>query len=176
MHHEIADRTASLAASVCAGPPQRVLDVGCGTGYLLRLLAEQWPQASELAGLDPSPAMIKAATQAAGDQRLRFTVGRAERLPHPDGFFGLVVSTTSFDHWSDQQAGLRECARVLMPGGSLVLVDQFSRWLVPTLMGGRRRKARTPNRASKLLADAGFTAATWHDLYAIIIKAATATV
>jgi ubiquinone/menaquinone biosynthesis C-methylase UbiE len=173
LHHEIADRTADLAASVCA-VPQRVLDVGCGTGYLLRLLAQQWPQASALAGIDPAPAMIDAATRAAGDQRLRFCVGAAERLPHPGSSFDLVISTTSFDHWSDQQAGLRECARVLTPGGSLLLVDQFSRWLSPTLIGGRRRKARTPKRATQLLTAAGFTSTTWHDLYAVIIKAATA--
>jgi ubiquinone/menaquinone biosynthesis C-methylase UbiE len=173
LHHEIADRTAALAVSVCAAP-QQVLDVGCGTGYLLRLLARQWPQASELAGIDPAPAMIAAAARAAGDGRLRFSVGTAERLPYPDKFFDLVVSTTSFDHWSDQQAGLRECARVLAPGGSLVLVDQFSRWLIPTLVGGRSRKARTPRRASQLLIAAGFTSATWHDLYAVIIKAVTA--
>ena len=80
--HEIADRTAALAASVCAAP-QRVLDVGCGTGYLLRLLARQWPQASGLAGIDPAPAMIVTAARAASDQRLRFPVGAAERLPHP---------------------------------------------------------------------------------------------
>jgi ubiquinone/menaquinone biosynthesis C-methylase UbiE len=173
LHHEIADRTAALAVSVCAAPRQ-VLDVGCGTGYLLRRLARQWPQASGLAGIDAAPAMIDAAARAAGDPRLRFRVGVAERLPCPDGFFDLVVSTTSFDHWSDQQAGLRECARVLTPGGSLVLVDQFSRWLIPTLIGGRRRKARTPGRAGQLLTAAGFTSTTWHDLYAVIIRAVTA--
>jgi SAM-dependent methyltransferase len=44
-----------------------------------------------------------------------------EVLPFPEGSFDLVVSTTSFDHWADQRAGLRECARVLAPGGWLVL-------------------------------------------------------
>lgn len=174
LHHEIADRTGALAVSVCAAP-RRVLDVGCGTGYLLRLLARQWPQASDLIGVDPSPAMIGAATRAAGDGRMRFCVGAAERLPCPGGVFDLVVSTTSFDHWSDQQAGLRECARVLRPGGSLVLADLFSGWLIPTLAGGRRHKARTPGRASRLLAAAGYRSATWHGLYAVIIKAVTAT-
>jgi ubiquinone/menaquinone biosynthesis C-methylase UbiE len=173
LHHEIADRTATLAASTCAAP-QRVLDVGCGTGYLLRLVARQWPEASELAGIDAAQAMIDVAVRAANDQRLRWSVGTAERLPYPDSSFDLVVSTTSFDHWSDQHAGLRECARILVPGGSLVLVDQFSCWLSPTLIGGRRGKARTPRRADKLLAAAGFTATTWHDLYAVIIKAVTA--
>jgi SAM-dependent methyltransferase len=101
--------------------------------------------------------------------------GVAEGLPYPDGLFDLVLSTTSFDHWSDQQAGLRECRRVLRPGGRLVLVDQFSLWLAPTLLVGRRGKARAEWRASRLLVTAGFHSLAWHDLYAVIIKAVTAT-
>jgi ubiquinone/menaquinone biosynthesis C-methylase UbiE len=173
LHSQVADRTAALACSESAGP-RRVLDVGCGTGYLLRLLAAQYPGASELAGVDPAPSMIEAAVRSARDERLRFAVGVAERLPYPDSFFDLAVSTTSFDHWSDQQAGLRECGRVLRPGGCLVLVDLFSPWLLPTLTGGRRGKARTRRRASQLLGAAGFTSIVWHDLYGII-KAVTAT-
>ena len=173
LHHEIADRTAALAQAASAAP-RRVLDVGCGTGYLLGRLARQWPEASELAGIDPAPSMIEAARRSARDDRLRFCAGEAEHLPYPDGVFDLVVSTTSFDHWSDQQAGLRECARVLAPGGCLVLVDQFSAWLVPTLVAGRRGKARTRRRASRLLAGAGFSSVGWHGLYAVIIAAATA--
>ena len=155
--------------------PRRVLDIGCGTGYLLRQLARQCPQATELAGIDPAPSMIEAAVGLADDARLRFSTSVAERLPFPNGSFDLVVSTTSFDHWSDQQAGLRECARVLVPGGRFVLADQFSILLIPTLTGDRREKARTRRRASQLLSAAGFTLITWHDLYAIIIKAVTAT-
>ena len=154
---------------------RRVLDVGCGTGYLLRQLARQWPQAAEMAGIDPAPSMIEAAEASAGDHRMRFCTGTAERLPYPDGSFDVIVTTTSFDHWSDQQAGLRECARVLVPGGRLVLVDQFSPWLIPTLIARRRGKARTRRRASQLITKAGFTSIAWHDLYAAIIKGATAT-
>jgi ubiquinone/menaquinone biosynthesis C-methylase UbiE len=174
MHHDIAGRAAELAVSVHAAP-RRVLDIGCGTGYLLRLLAERCPQATELAGIDAAPSMIGAAERAADDLRLRFTVGAAERLPYPDGGFDLVVSTTSFDHWSDQKAGLGECARVLAPGGHLVLADVFSPLLMPTSLAGRRGKARTPRRASQLLVSAGFHDLAWHDLYALIIKAVTAT-
>jgi ubiquinone/menaquinone biosynthesis C-methylase UbiE len=153
-----------------------VLDVGCGTGYLLRLLARRCPHATELAGVDPAPSMISVAERAADDRRLRFTVGAAERLPYPDGAFDLVVSTTSFDHWADQGAGLRECARVLAHGGHLVLADLFSPLLLPTLLAGRRGKARTRPRASQLLSAAGFKDLVWHDLYAMIIKAVTATI
>jgi hypothetical protein len=56
-----------------------------------------------------------------------------------------------------------------------VLTDLFSPLLLPTLLAGRRAKARTRRRASKLLGAAGFTNLAWHDLYAVIIKAVTAT-
>lgn len=171
LHHEIADRTLALAR---AAAPHRVLDVGCGTGYLLRGLAARSPQTVELTGIDASRAMIEAATAASADDRLHFTQGVAEDLPFPEATFDLVVSTTSFDHWADQSAGLAECARVLTPGGHLVLADRFSLWLLPTLLAGRRTKARTKQRATRLLSAAGLHTVEWHRLYAVIIQAATA--
>jgi ubiquinone/menaquinone biosynthesis C-methylase UbiE len=173
MHHEIADRTLSLALATTAAP-QRILDVGCGTGYLLRRLATFCGDAIVLAGVDPAPAMIEAAKASADDERLGYSVGVAEHLPYPDDAFDLVVSTTSFDHWPDQGAGLLECARVLAPRGRLVLVDQFSSLLLPTFLMGRAGKARTRSRADRLLAAAGFGSPTWHDLSAVIIKGVTA--
>jgi ubiquinone/menaquinone biosynthesis C-methylase UbiE len=174
VHHEIADRTAALALAETP-MPMRVLDIGCGTGYLLRLLASRCPGAIELAGVDPAPAMIELAEAKASDERLRFSFGVAEQLPYPDGAFDLIVSTTSFDHWADQRAGLAECARVMRQGARLVLVDQFSAWLAPTLLAGHRGKARTKPRATRLLIAEGFRSPEWHDLYAVIIKAVTAT-
>lgn len=187
LHHEIADRTAGVALAV-APSPSRILDVGCGTGYLLRLLASRCPDAAELAGVDPAPGMIKVAAAAsggpgapgargapAGDERLTFSAGVAEQLPYRDHAFDLVVSVTSFDHWSDQLAGLRECHRVLVPGGHLVLVDQFSSWLVPTLISSRSGKARTKGRAGRLVGAAGFRSVAWHGVYAVIINAVTGT-
>ena len=173
LHHEIADRTAELALAQVPGP-RRVLDVGCGTGYLLRQLAARAPDAVELAGVDAAAEMIRVAQESTGDPRARFRAGPAEHLPEPDGTFDLVVSTTSFDHWADQQAGLRECARVMAPGGRLVLVDQFSPLYLPTLIGSRRGKARTRRRATRLLTRAGFQSPDWHTLYAVIIRAVTA--
>jgi ubiquinone/menaquinone biosynthesis C-methylase UbiE len=173
LHHEIADRTADLALRF-APAPQRILDVGCGTGYLLRWLAARCPEATELAGIDAAPAMIEVAAAAAADDRLHFRTGTAGELPWPAETFDLVVSTTSFDHWADQQAGLTECARVMVTGGTLVLVDQFSFLLLPTLLAGRRGKARTKRRAGQLVTAAGFRSLCWHDLYAVIIRAVTA--
>ena len=174
LHHEIADRTGNLALATVASP-RRVLDLGCGTGYLVRALAGHYPDAEQLVGIDAAPEMVRTASATTHDDRLTFAVGVAEQIGHPDETFDLIVSTTSFDHWSDQRAGLIECARVLRPGGQLVLVDQFSWWLMPTMLTSRRGKARTKQRATRLLLDAGFCSLQWHQLYAVIINAVTAT-
>jgi ubiquinone/menaquinone biosynthesis C-methylase UbiE len=174
LHHEISDRAVRLALT-CTPAPRRVLDVGSGTGYVLRRLADRLPSAVEFAGIDPAPEMVRIATASTADERLRFAGGTAERLPFDDDAFDLVISTTSFDHWTDQQRGLTECARVLVPGGRLVLTDQFSVLLWPTLAGSRRGKARTKARATRLVTRAGLHSPQWHALYAVIIQTVTAT-
>jgi len=174
-HRDIVGRTADIALA-CAHEPPRVLDVGCGTGLLLRLLASRLPRATELVGVDPAPHMVEVAQAAgAGDARIRVHRGVAEELPFADASFDLVVSTTSFDHWADQRAGLRECARVLAPGGWLVLTDLFTLWLWPTLLMGRQGRARTRGTATCLITAAGFRSPVWHRTYATILQTVTAT-
>jgi ubiquinone/menaquinone biosynthesis C-methylase UbiE len=174
MHREIADRTLDLALR-CVPEPGHVLDVGCGTGYLLRRLAVLVPTAVEIAGIDAAPEMIRVAEAASTDDRVRFSTGVAEGLPYGDQRFDLILSTTSFDHWPNQRAGLTECFRVLRPGGHLVLCDQFSAWMHPTLLGARRGKARSKRRATRVLTSAGFGRPQWHKVYAVLIRAATST-
>jgi ubiquinone/menaquinone biosynthesis C-methylase UbiE len=174
MHHDISDRAVDVALAA-APAARRVLDVGCGPGYALRRLAGRLPEAAEFTGIDPAPQMIRVARESAADQRLSFLEGTAEQLPVPDGSIDLLISTTSFDHWTDQRAGLAECARVLAPGGHLVLTDIFSAWLWPTLLtAGRRDKARTRARATRLVTAAGLRSPRWHRLYAVIIQTVTA--
>ncbi len=174
MHRDIASRAADLALSVDPAPT-RILDVGCGTGLLLRILAARLPDAEQLEGIDAAPGMIEVATSTDHDPRLSYSTGVAERLPFPDASFDLVVSTTSFDHWEDQQAGLTECARVLRPGGHLVCADIFSLWLAPTLLFDHRDRARTRRRATALVERAGLHGIGWHRLYHTIIAAVVAT-
>jgi ubiquinone/menaquinone biosynthesis C-methylase UbiE len=167
LHRDIADKVVEIALA-SSPEPRRVLDVGSGTGYLLRELAGRVPKAVELTGIDPAPHMVEVAERAASDRRLSFRAGVAEALPFAEGSFDLVVTTTSFDHWADQRAGLCEIARVLAPKGCLVLADIFSLVLAPTLVLGRKDRARTLGRAAGLLEATGFEVLARHNLYVVV--------
>ena len=102
-------------------PTSRVLDVGCGTGELLRRLRAKYPNAA-LAGIDPVPAMLSvAADKLSGNEDLR--VGYADTLPWKAGSFDVVVSCNMFHYITHPVAALQEMARVIRPGGTLVLTD-----------------------------------------------------
>jgi ubiquinone/menaquinone biosynthesis C-methylase UbiE len=167
MHHDIVERCVAIA--LAAHPePRSVLDVGCGTGHLLRVIAERCPETHWLNGIDPAVSMVSEAREVTSDPRVVFAEGVVEELPYRDEQFDLVVSTTSFDHWSDQQAGLAECARVLASDGHIVVADLFSPWLLPTLIGSRKEKARTRPRANRLLAKAGLNLVRWYHVMPLL--------
>ncbi len=85
MHHDIAARTADLA--LASGDfPRRVLDVGCGTGLLLRMLAARLPEAELLVGIDAAAGMIATAKSMADDPRLSSTEAAART-----GHLGQVI-------------------------------------------------------------------------------------
>jgi ubiquinone/menaquinone biosynthesis C-methylase UbiE len=99
----------------------RVLDVGCGTGELMRRLRAKYPHAV-LAGLDPVAEMLAVARdKLSGNEDLR--AGYADALPWGAGSFDVVVSCNMFHYISHPVEALREMGRVLRPGGSLVLTD-----------------------------------------------------
>jgi ubiquinone/menaquinone biosynthesis C-methylase UbiE len=102
-------------------PTARVLDVGCGTGELLRRLRAKYPDAV-LVGLDPVDEMLAVARdKLSGREDLR--TGYADSLPWSAGSFDVVVSCNMFHYISHPIEALREMARVLRPGGSIVLTD-----------------------------------------------------
>jgi len=123
--------------------PHTVLDVGCGTGRLLRAARDRWPDA-RLVGVDPSEGMVEAGRSLTPAE---LHVAGAEAIPLPDASVDLAFSTIAFHHWADPSRGLREVARVLRPGGGFVLVDNIGPdWLARYLkdrpyLTGRQRIA-----------------------------------
>jgi SAM-dependent methyltransferase len=116
---------ADVAAATSSGAT--VLEIGCGPGLLSIRLARTHRIA--VTGLDLDPAMIDRAranldrgTNRAAP-RPTFVVGDVAALPFADRSFDLVVSTFSMHHWTDRSAGLAEIARVLRPGGRVLVWD-----------------------------------------------------
>lgn len=103
--------------------PTAILDVGCGTGRLLRSAAERFPGV-ELLGVDAAIEMVKQAKASLpAGMAIRFQQGTAEELPLQTGAFDLVFSTLTMRHWYDQSKGVSEVRRVLAPGGRWLLAD-----------------------------------------------------
>lgn len=103
--------------------PRAILDVGCGTGKLLRAASGVFPEA-RLEGVDAAPEMVRVAQALApAGARVTFRLSPAESLPFGDAEFDLVFSTMTFHHWADQRIGIAEVARVLAPGGRWLLAD-----------------------------------------------------
>jgi ubiquinone/menaquinone biosynthesis C-methylase UbiE len=113
-----------LAVAAAEFPePTAILDVGCGTGRLLRTAEQRFP-AARLEGVDAAVEMVRYAQGVLpAASRITFRQATAERLPFADAQFDLVFSTMTFHHWNDQRAGIAEVARVLKPGGRWLLAD-----------------------------------------------------
>ena len=112
-----------------------ILDVGCGDGTLALLGVTNG--AARVTGCDPDPRMIAMArAKAAGrDARVDFLVARSQALPFPDSTFDIVTCIAVLTFVSDADIAIREIARVLRPGGRLLIGD-LGRW---SLWAARRR-------------------------------------
>jgi len=128
--------------SARVAPGARVLDLGCGTGALLRALA---PRLAEGVGVDASASMLAQARRRGGD-RLRFLRSDRPVLPVPDDSVDVVVSLLSW-RYLDWDPMLAEVLRVLRPGGRLLVVDMVTKaagWRdLPQVASDRWRRRNT---------------------------------
>ena len=128
-------------------PPSCIIDVGCGTGRLLRAASARWPKA-QLLGVDPAKQMVPEAKRL--NPNALFKLASAESLPFPDQTADIVLSSISFHHWADPTKGLHEIARVLHTGDFFCLADHT--FLLTRLFG---EKVKSRNQIRALITDAG---------------------
>jgi demethylmenaquinone methyltransferase/2-methoxy-6-polyprenyl-1,4-benzoquinol methylase len=121
LHHRWRERAADLAE---LAPGDRALDVATGTGDLALELARRVGPAGEVVGSDFSEGMLEhARRKAAGVAGVRFEQANALDLPYADGEFAAATVGFGARNFSDLERGIGEMARVVRPGGRVVVLE-----------------------------------------------------
>ena len=122
-HRPIGEQAIELMS---ISPEAQALDVGCGSGWATRLMAEQ-ARGGRVVGIDISDEMIQLAQETSRSfSNIEFHVASAEKLPFKDDEFTNAFSMESLYYYRDIAAALREIKRVLQDGGQFVtVVDLF---------------------------------------------------
>ena len=137
-------------------PAVRVADLGCGEGYLT-IETSRW--ASRVIAVDRSPSVLRRARDLATRRRVSnvlWKVGELEKLPLKDASVAVALLSQALHHASDPAQALREAARILVPGGRLLLLDlreHEESWVRERL--GDRWLGFSEEELKKLLKDAG---------------------
>jgi ubiquinone/menaquinone biosynthesis C-methylase UbiE len=119
-HHS--DITEQTIAVMEIRPTDRILDLGCGTGWASRRLA-RIAISGAVTGIDVADEMLRRAEQASqGIANVRYLWGSAENIPAADNSFDKVLSVESFSYYADQGRALDEVRRVMSPGGRLFIL------------------------------------------------------
>jgi len=118
-HSDITDQTLAL---MDIQPADRILDLGCGTGWASRRMARVAAK-GEIIGLDVADEMLKRAEKTSSEfKNIRYVWGSAEKIPANDGYFSKVLSVESFYYYADQGKALDELSRVMAAGAKLFIL------------------------------------------------------
>lgn len=146
---------------VHVAPEDQILDVGCGTGALLKSLTLKSPL-TKLTGVDLSGEMLKVARQRLGSG-IDLEQACSENLPFDDAMFDLVVSTSALHYFRKPMAALKERFRVLKPSGKIIITDwcndflsiQICDMILRTFNSGHYR-TYSSMESRKIMTEAGF--------------------
>jgi SAM-dependent methyltransferase len=143
----------TLIDVIAPQPGETILEVGCGAGSLVRLLARRLGNGNPITAADVNPFLLREAAQLAEAEGLawviQFTQGNAEALPFEDNSYDCVYSVTVFEE-CDADLAITEAMRVIRPGGRLGLVVRaldMPQWWNLTLPEAILRKVETPPRS-----------------------------
>jgi len=148
-----------LVREVELQPKAVVLDVGCGTGTILKRLADK--SNIEGYGTDIAENMIIEAKKKC--PQMDFTLASCDKLPFGDQTFDVVTACMAYHHFSNQEGFAKEAARVLKPGGVLYIADPHFPWIVRKTLNGFFRLFRTagafhePQEIDARFSEYGFT-------------------
>jgi ubiquinone/menaquinone biosynthesis C-methylase UbiE len=118
-HSDITDQTLAL---MDIRPNDRILDLGCGTGWASRRMARM-ATAGEIVGLDVADEMLRRAEQTSSSfKNIRYVWGSAEKIPAGDSYFSQVLSVESFYYYADQDKALDELRRVMASVAKLFIL------------------------------------------------------
>ena len=140
----------TLIDVIAPKPGETILEVGCGAGSLVRLLARRLGKGNPITAADVNPFLLGEAAQLAESEGLagtiQFTKGNAEALPFEDNSYDCVYSVTVFEE-CDADRAIAEAMRVVRPGGRVGLVVRaldMLQWWNLTLPEAILRKVETP--------------------------------
>lgn len=100
--------------------PGKMLDVGCGTGYLMSMAQKK---GFDVIGVDPSSGMLEKAKEKFGYDDMQLVQSTSDNLPFESETFDVIVASGSLEHVSDLTSTVKEMKRVLKPNGIIRIVD-----------------------------------------------------
>lgn len=164
---------AAFRRSLVGLRPKRILDVGTGYGTSVQILARRFGKTARIWSVDASPEVLREVRRDLRKNRLTRPVtlrlGRAEHLPFRAKRFDLVVSLLALHHFSNPRRGLLEMARVVTPGGRLVVADW--RPVKSPVVPHSSKDIPSPNFTIQALTKARFSAVKNSGQYWYLVRA-----